>query len=69
MNNVTCKGCRWWEDEFVKVHQYGECRRHAPIIKPDKSSLKPKYWRTWPNTHKDDWCGDGQYIVTAQEDV
>lgn len=58
----TCADCKFFA-QHSDVHAYGSCRRHAPKFQEIKD---PNYsyelnwtpYRFWPNTRKDDWCGD-----------
>ena len=55
MEKKTCLECQFW----IKVSEegddqpYGECRRYAPRIRPDK-----QYTAYWPYTYQKDWCGE-----------
>lgn len=52
---VTCGECRFWESAPGNVD--GECRRRSPL--PALASV-PDYVACWPETYKDDWCGEGE---------
>ena len=51
---VKCGECRFWEHGSGDV---GLCRRHAP---PATAASDPhdKRHGIWPQTKKNDWCGE-----------
>ena len=67
----TCESCVFWDKREVQFI-YGDCRRMPPQsrlavdIKPasyggdgaQTISVTRFPHADWPNTHKDDWCGE-----------
>ena len=53
----TCANCK-----FNKYHDWeyrdAECRRHAPLIDPAKLSDSLERYGKWPETKREDWCGE-----------
>lgn len=54
-----CDGCRFWARNLAQAG-YGECRRHSPVIVPnrDVGNLSEMYTGHWPTVKESDWCGE-----------
>ena len=66
-----CELCRFWPGyEYSPV---ADCRRHAPVV-----FRQPIAWRgngvtlgpvrNWPQTGRDDWCGEFEPRPTKEAD-
>lgn len=67
---MTCSTCRFAvaRQELDGEHQWGECRRHAPVasLMAIDMKTKGKGWRraedhraaNWPVIGGEDWCGE-----------
>ena len=65
----TCETCRWWRREYIG-HDYANCHRMPPdftmFVTGKRSSygdgvevtLQRSSQAAWPNTHKEDFCGE-----------
>lgn len=62
----TCNECSYFQ-EISEAHPVGTCRRHAPFSEGkkrgsiDTENQFSNFFGTnsdWPQTHRDDWCGD-----------
>lgn len=56
--NETCEGCRFWDANgpASTFRDEGKCRRYAPVREH------------WPETMRDDWCGEFEPIEEARPD-
>lgn len=65
-----CEDCFWW-DKKEPQHIYGDCRRQPPQFNLTVNVRRDQYTdgrdtitisrfpnAQWPNTSKDDWCGE-----------
>ena len=58
-----CESCRDWVrlstvGRFRADTNYGQCHRYAPRPIVNDLTNVPK----WPETYKDDFCGEGQMV-------
>lgn len=62
-NGCACERCVWWNAfSDPEVHPAGTCQRNAPTIPktPGSENVNRAFDknREWPQTHRDDWCGE-----------
>lgn len=56
----TCSNCKFWIADCSDLDYGGECHRRCPIVLPP-ASIAGKEYIGWPDTKKDDWCGEWEY--------
>ena len=65
---ATCSDCRFWR-KMEPHHDYADCMRLPPQFELSVTVRRDRYERDditvsrfpharWPNTHRDDWCGE-----------
>ena len=76
MDGTKCEDCRYWlrnkpNNAYPETINYGDCRRHSPrlIVASCGVGENPEWSNDWPQTNKDDWCGDGERYYPKQEIV
>lgn len=71
---MTCKTCRFWDNEGSDQIEQAKCRVGAPVVKPEVYQIIDKDFAShddgtqertltigvWPMTFYDDWCGRWQ---------
>lgn len=78
MADMRCENCRFWDRE-QSGHTYADCRRQPPQFDLSVHVRRDGYdpvrdtvtvsrfpHARWPNTSKDDWCGE--FIINAHLD-
>lgn len=45
-----CENCQFWSSRIGPYY----CRRRAPVLVEDRNGS----YTSWPNTMRNDWCGD-----------
>lgn len=60
VNGMQCNRCKWWQPRRDR-YGGGLCKRYPPT----PFSLRQTYDVRWPETQKEDWCGE--YLQSEQQ--
>ncbi len=64
MSEARCDNCRFWKPHAItSMSHLGFCRRRVPVV-----SISTVEASLWPETKREDWCGEYEARPPVPED-